>query len=151
MALSEQLLKLADEVTKLASRAAEAETRAAEARDKTKADLEHDIAATRASAQTQADKLRAIADEAQGNVSAGWTDLQRSWDEHFTDFRKQVETKKTELDVHVAERRAETAEADARFAVDFAYSAVVEAEYAVLDAALARMEADELTASGSAA
>ena len=35
------------------------------------------------------------------------------------------------------------AEDDARFAIDFAYSAIGEAEYAVLDASLARMEADE--------
>ena len=32
------------------------------------------------------------------------------------------------------------------FAIDFAYAAIEEAEYAVLDAELARMEADELSA-----
>ena len=45
-----------------------------------------------------------------------------------------------------ARRIADNREDDAAFAVEFAYAAIEEAEYAVLDAALARMEADELSA-----
>ena len=41
---------------------------------------------------------------------------------------------------------ADNAEDDAAFAVEFAYGAIEEAEYAVLNAALARMEADEMVA-----
>jgi hypothetical protein len=44
------------------------------------------------------------------------------------------------------QRRAENAEDDAAFAIDFAYAALEEAEYAALDASLARMEANELAA-----
>jgi hypothetical protein len=99
----------------------------------------------RTSAQTQNDKLRTKAKESQGSISSWWTDVQKSWDAHVAAAREGVETKKAEHDVHVAERRAENAETDATFAIDFAYSAVVEAEYAVLDAALARTEATELT------
>jgi hypothetical protein len=44
----------------------------------------------------------------------------------------------------MAQRTADGAEADADFAVDYALAAIEEAEYAVLDATLARMEADEL-------
>jgi hypothetical protein len=66
------------------------------------------------------------------------------------DVRSHVEAKKEQHDVRVAQRRAETAEADAEFAIDFAYSAVVDAEYAVLDAALARTEADDLAATTGA-
>ena len=47
----------------------------------------------------------------------------------------------------MAERRAKRAEDDALDAIDFAGAAVDEAEYATLDAALARKEADELAAS----
>jgi hypothetical protein len=47
----------------------------------------------------------------------------------------------------MAERRAEWAEDDALDAIDFAGAALDEAEYATLDAVLARMEADELAAS----
>ena len=77
--------------------------------------------------------------------------MQKSWDAHVAELRDRVEGKKAERDVHVAQRRAENAEADAEFAVDFAYGAVVEAEYAVLDAVLARTEADELTRAGATA
>jgi hypothetical protein len=45
-----------------------------------------------------------------------------------------------------AEKIAEKREDDAAFAVEFAYAAIEEAEYAVLDAALARTEADEASA-----
>jgi hypothetical protein len=145
MAVSEQLTKLADELTRVAARAREAESRATAASGKAKADLEDDIDSTRASAQAQADKLRARAEESRGSISAWWTDVQKSWDAHVAGLRDRVESKKSEHDVHVAQRRAENTEADAGFAIDFAYGAVVEAEYAVLDAVLARTEADELT------
>ena len=145
MAVSTQLTKLADELTKLAGRAQEAENRAAAARGKAKTDLEQEIDSARASAQAQAAKLHAKAEEGRGSISAWWTDVQKSWDAHVAELRDRVETKKAEHDVHVAQKKAENAEADAAFAIDFAYGAVVEAEYAVLDAALARMEADELT------
>jgi hypothetical protein len=46
-----------------------------------------------------------------------------------------------------AQHNADNAEGDALFAIDYAYAAIEEAEYAVLDASLARMKADELAAS----
>ena len=150
MAVSDQLTKLADELRKLSARAQEAETHAGSARDKAKADLEQDVDSARASTQARADELRATAEERKGSISAWWTDVQKSWDQHVADARGQMETKKEQHDARVAQRRAETAEADAEFAIDFAYSAVVEAEYAVLDAALGRKEADELAATAGA-
>ena len=45
-----------------------------------------------------------------------------------------------------AQRYAENAEDDATFAVEYAYAAIEEAQYAVLDTALARKKADELAA-----
>ncbi len=76
--------------------------------------------------------------------------MQQSWDERAAQVREHAESKKTEHDVRTAERKADTAEADATFAIDFAYATVVEAEYAVLDAALARTEADEAAAHAGA-
>ena len=65
---------------------------------------------------------------------------------HHRRCRHDIESRKAEHDKHKVERRAgRRAEEDAGFAIDIAYSAVVEAEYSVLDAALARMEADELS------
>ena len=50
---------------------------------------------------------------------------------------------KAEFNADTAEDRAAWAEADAELAIDYAYSAIEGAEYAVLDAILARREADE--------
>ncbi len=47
-------------------------------------------------------------------------------------------------DAKAAERAAEQADADAAYAIDHAYAAVEEAQYAVLDAELAHRHADEL-------
>jgi hypothetical protein len=48
--------------------------------------------------------------------------------------RQGIDEKKGQLDAKHAESRAEDAEVDALFAIDYAYATVEDAEYAVLDA-----------------
>jgi hypothetical protein len=143
-------MALSDELTKLAARAKEAETRTAAARDEARAELERNVASARASAQEQAEKLRQTAEQGEARVSSLGQDMQRSWNEHIARAREGIESKKAEHDVHTAQRRADDAEAYASFAIDLAYSTVVEAEYAALDAVLARMDADQLSAGAGA-
>jgi hypothetical protein len=138
-------MALSDDLTRLAARAKDAEDRAAAVRGKSKADLEHDLAEVRASADAQADTLREQAEARKSKLSVAWHDLQRTWNEHIAKIRDDIDAKRAEHDVDRAQRRADTAEEDAEFAISFAYASIEEAEYAVLDAALARMEADELT------
>jgi hypothetical protein len=57
-----------------------------------------------------------------------------------------IDAKKAELAAKSAARSADIAEEDALFAIDYAYATIEEAEYAALDAVLARMDADELAA-----
>ena len=76
-------MAVSDQLTKLAARAKEAEDHAAAAQSKASADLEKDVEAARTSAQAQADKLRATAEEKKGKLSVWWYDVQRSWDEHI--------------------------------------------------------------------
>jgi hypothetical protein len=138
-------------MTKLAARAKEAGDRAAAAQGKAKADLEQEVDAARASAEEQAGKLRQEAEARKGKLSVWWHDVQRSWGEHIEKVREDMDQRKARHDVDRAEVRAENAEDDAAFAVNFAYAAIEEAEYAVLDASLARMQADEMaTAKGGA-
>ena len=59
-------------------------------------------------------------------------------------LKEDMGDRRAEHDLDRANRRAENAEGDAAFAIDYAVAAIEEAEYAVLDASLARMEADEL-------
>jgi hypothetical protein len=134
-----------DDLSKLTARAKEAEDRAAAAREKAKADLEADRDNARAVGEQQAEDLRELAEENKGRISDRWADVQRAWDEAIAGVRGDIESKKEEHDLHKAQHRADRAEDDARFAIDFAYSAIVEAEYAVLDAGLARREAEEMS------
>jgi hypothetical protein len=133
-----------DQLAKLSARAKEAEDHVATAQDKAKSDLQQQISDGRAVGQAQADRLRKTAEESGGNISDWWTDVQKSWDEHFDKIRMSIDEHKAEHDASAAERRAENAEEDAVFAIEFAYSAIEEAEYAVLDAGLARLDADEV-------
>jgi Cu/Ag efflux pump CusA len=137
-------MALSDQLTTLAARTKLLEDRAAAAKSKAKLDLEQDVKRARESAQAQADGLRQNVEANRGRISGWWDNLQRSWNEHLTAVRQDIGEKRAAQDLKKAQRIADQAEADAEFALEFAYGAVEEAEYAVLDATLARMEADEL-------
>ncbi|MCW2982744.1 MAG: hypothetical protein JWR63_314 [Conexibacter sp.] len=140
-------MALSDQLSKLAARAKEAEDHAAAAQDKASADLEADVEAARGSAQAQAQALGETADATQGKVSDWWNDVQKNWNDHVAQARENIGRRKAQMDLTAAQRDADDAEADASFAINYAYGATEEAEYAVLDAALARKQADELAAS----
>jgi hypothetical protein len=137
-------MAVSDQLTLLSTRAKELEDRAAAAKGKARADLEHDVDMARDSAQAQGETLRQTAAAAKGQVSAWWDGVQRSWNEHLAAVRENVDEKKAAHDLKSVERTADQAEDDAAFAIDYAYAAIEEAEYAVLDATLARMDADDL-------
>jgi hypothetical protein len=132
-----------DDLTKLADRAKEAEQRVAAAREKAKQDLEADLDYARGAGEEQAEAPRETAEKGKGRISDHWESVQEAWNKTTAKVREDAESRKTEHDLHKAQWRADWAENDAPFAIDFAYSAIGEAEYAVLDASLARMEADE--------
>jgi Cu/Ag efflux pump CusA len=137
-------MALSDQLGQLASRAKQLEDRVAASTTKTKADLQQEVKNARESAQAQGDALRKRAEAGKGKISEWWDSVQRSWNDHLTAIRDDIDEKRSGHDVKKAQRRADSAEEDAAFAVDYAYAAVNEAEYAVLDAELARMEANEL-------
>jgi hypothetical protein len=76
----------------------------------------------------EAAALRETAAETKGQISDRWNDVQTTWNEAIAKVRADIESRKAELDLHDAQRRAAWTEEDARFAIDFAYSAIVEAE-----------------------
>jgi hypothetical protein len=146
MAASDQLTALSDRLGELSARANEAKNRAAEARDKKKGDLENDVATVRDSAHAQSKRLGESVDTGKDKISASWSDVQHAWNQHVAKVREDIEAKKAEHDVHRAERRADRRVDDAEVAIEFAYSAIEEAEYDVLEAQLALDEAAELSA-----
>ena len=141
-------MALSDQLSQLSARTKEFEDRARAAKSKAKADLEQEVESAREAAQAQGDVLRKSAEDHKGKISSWWDSVGRSWNDHLDAVRKDVDDKRAAHDLKTAQKRADNAEDDAAFAVDYAYAAVEEAEYAVLDATLARMEADEMAATG---
>ena len=139
-------MAVSDQLSKLSRRAKELEDRAAAAQSKAKSDLQQEVKTARESAQGQADELRKRVGETKGGISSWWDSVQRTWDEHLGEVRKSVDERRAAHDLKAAQRNADQADDDATFAIAYAYAAIEEAEYAVLDATLARKEADELAA-----
>jgi len=139
-------MALSDELTKLAARAKEAEERVAAATSEARAQLERDVKGSRDTAQAQAARLQEAAEADKEKISEWWAGMQKSWSDHVAGIRRDVDAKRAELETKAAQRDADIAEKDATFAVRFALAAVEEAEYAVLYATLARMDADSLAA-----
>lgn len=137
-------MALSDQLARLSARAKQLEDHAAAAKAKAKADLQQDVKSARESAQEQADALRTTANQTKAEVSSWWHNVGNAWAEHTSNIRHDIDDKRAAHDLKAAQRAADQAESDAAYAVDYAYAAVEEAEYAVLDAALSRMEADEL-------
>ena len=73
--------------------------------------------------------------------------MQESLANHMKQVRQSIDEKKGQLDAKHAASRADDAEADALYAIDYAYATVEDAESAVLDAISARMEANDLAMS----
>ena len=77
--------------------------------------------------------------------------MQTDLDRHIEELRQRIDATKATVDAKAADRDADWAEANATDAIAFALNAIDEAEYATLDAVLARKNAAELAASSSLA
>ena len=101
-----------------------------------------------AAIQARVDKLQADTATRMATASAKdaaigrWTTLQQQVKAENDRIRADIDAKKAEHDAARAERKAERAEDNAAAAIAFAYDTVVYAESAVLDAIMARADAD---------
>ncbi len=143
-------MAISDQLYTLAARAKQAEDNVTAARTKAKAQLEADVQSAKESSKKHAEALRAKVDESTESVSEGWSNVQHSFHDKIATAKLKMEVRKAERDVKRAEKDAERTERDAAFAIEFAYAAIEEAEYEVLDAILARAYADELAATSPA-
>jgi len=76
-----------------------------------------------------------------------WNETKTSMKRPLDELRARVEKRQSEHEVHHAVRVADAAEQDAAAAIELADYFLNVAEYAVIDATLARMTADELVSS----
>jgi hypothetical protein len=139
-------MAISDQLSRLSARTKGLEDRAAAARQKAHDDLERDVEAARQEAKRNAEALRESAEAGAAEVSAWWIEMSRSWDEHLAKVRGHVDQKIAQHDLNAAKLDVEDANAYAAYLIDYCYAAVQEAEYAVLDAELAQMEYDDLSA-----
>lgn len=130
----------------LAERAKQASERVHASASTTKERLESEVSAARASAEETNKQLEQKAAGARDEASQHWSAARQNWSAHIAQIRSKADAQKATLDLAHAKARADDREADAAMAVDFALQAVEDAEYEVLDAILARTEADELAA-----
>ncbi|MFG2937674.1 hypothetical protein [Streptomyces sp. NPDC048282] len=103
------------------------------------------VADAKDKAEQGAQRLKASGEQTKGHVTGAWNQVQTSWQEHVTAVRDKIEERKEERDVKRLRKAADDAEDYASDAISFAIAAVEEAEYATLDAVLARAEADDAT------
>jgi hypothetical protein len=143
LSLSEQLDKASAQMKRLSDRASEAEANANAKNAKDKAALQQRVDAAEADARQASDKMKASANKAKDETTQWWGQVQDNWKSHVAKVHKDVEETKAHMKADRAEARAERAEDDAAAAVDFAYAAIEEAEYQVLNAAMARVDAED--------
>jgi hypothetical protein len=111
---------------------------------RTRDQLEADVAAARARANAAADRIKDRADTARDSVSSEWHEMRDKWDAHVAKVRTRAQDKKHKVDAHNAAVDADIVEAYAYDAINFALDAIQEAEYAALDAIYARADAEAL-------
>ena len=135
--LSEALADLSTRVAKLEDAATAAFAEQRDALDQRRHEIDGAV-------KTNVQQLEA--DVRDGSIAdrERWNDVKTSIRRHLDETRARLEHRKAERLVQHAQRAADNAEQDAAAAVALATYCVNAAEYAVIDAALSRMTADDL-------
>jgi len=131
-----------DTLSHLANRAKSAEDRVAAAQTQARSQLQTQVTEARRNAERAAEGLQKQTAKGAASASRLWIDVQQTWSSHVAQIRQEMESRSAEREVKAVRRRADKAEDDAVAAVIFAEAALEEAEYAILDATLARMDAE---------
>jgi hypothetical protein len=134
--------KLSDQLSHLADRTKTVEDTATAAKAKNRAQLE----TTKSNLKASLDAVGTKTDEAKAQAQGRMSDVHDSVEKHFADRRTAITEHKAGRDLKRAERRADDAEQDAADAITLVFYVLDQAEYAVVDAALARADADDLAA-----
>src|SRR5208283_2998238 len=135
---------LSTQFEKISDKAKTANDKIKAASQRTRDQLEADVASAPVKASAAADHFSEDADAAHKKESSHRQEIRGAWQAHVAKVRANVKTQKAELDADEAARDANVAEAYALEAIDFAQDAIDEAEYATLDAMHARAKAESL-------
>jgi chromosome segregation ATPase len=139
MSVTESFEQLKAEIDK-----AESAVKAAAQDDE--ADIQAKVDDARKQADNRAAELRAKTGDASKEGKSHWQEMQADWDRHIKVVHQRMDATKTAVDRDVAVRHATEAYEDAVDAIEFAQSAIAEAEYATLEALRAEENARSLGA-----
>jgi hypothetical protein len=98
---------------------------------------------------TEIGKFDAAVNEAAEAGRTKWNETKASMKHQLDEVHARIDKRQSQHELHHAQRLAETAEQDAADAIDVAAYCLNIAEYSVIDAALARMAADDLAATAA--
>ncbi len=141
-------MALSDQLTDLAVRTKKLEDAAAANRAKNRAQLEEDLNTLNAKMEAQSQKIQSSFDKSQADAQAWWTETTKRFEQKRAEMKAKMGEQKAEMKVDRAQHNADRMETIAADYVAWAAYAVDCAEYAVIDAAIARKEADELVTAG---
>ena len=136
--------RLSESLTDLAARVNSLEDSAAAVREENHTKLQARRQEIEDSFKGEVKEFEAAASEVTGKVGQWWVDTKGSIDQHVNEMRTDFETRKAEHEVKKAERAADRAEEEATVAIAIASNYIDVAEYAVVDAFLARADAESL-------
>jgi len=139
--------QMAADFSQLTERVNEAQSEIKATLTKDRDQLQSQVQQAQSKAEQQADEIKAKGAQKKAEAATGWEAMQDRWRSHIAQLHQRAADLKAERDLHKAQKKAEHAEAKAEDAIGFAIAAAQEAEYAVLHAALARLDADALAGS----
>ena len=136
---------LSEQLSDLSVRAKKAEDDAAAARKEARAKVQARVDKLQADTTARVSKMDTAAASAKDKAVGQWTALQKQVKADNDRIRADIAANKAEHDKARAAHKAERAENYAAVSIAFAYDAIDYAESAVLDAVIARADADTLT------
>ena len=101
----------------------------------------------RAAATAAAEKVNHDIQSAKDTATRNWSAVRAKVTADINTLKADVAHKKHDLDAKLAENHASRLESEAGFAIDYAIASVEQAEWSVLDAVAARVQAQQAKAS----
>ena len=137
-------MSVSDKFGELKERIEKADREIQAAAAENQAELKGAIDKARKNADERAAALRTKSKSTSDKTNRLWLDAQNDWNEHVKRIRARMDATKADLNIAMAAQDAYDDETDAVDAIDFASSAVAEAEYAVLNALRSEKRAEAL-------
>lgn len=135
-----------DQLTDLADRTRRLEDAAAAAAARNRAMLEQEREKLHAAMEKEAKDLQSSAKATETEARSWWAETTTHIEQRRAQLRAEIDQRRAERKLEKAKRNADDAEDYAAGLVSLAAYVIDAAEYAVVDAAIARGEADELAA-----